>query len=333
MTAIPWLTSVLRELFWGIVIDGHYWGNKGTRMLADVGPTDSSVTLGFNVNQLPDQYMALGTHLNDLVPNPFYKVIATGALNGATISRQQSLLPFPQYTTVSQTFQPSGNESYEAGTIQAEKRLSSTLTFLGSYTRSKAIDDLKTPLTIYNRSLDKSLSSFDAPNQFRLSFVYFLPFGRDRAYGKHMNRALNAALGGWDFDTIVNLQDGYPLSISRSAVSNGHSAKLSDPSLAAWFSTTVFTNAPAFTYGDIGPYLPDVRSDWLRNIDVVLVKKFAVNIRERKVTAQFRFEVFNLFNTPQFGAPGGTIGSQTFGVASSLGNAPRDVQLGLKLAF
>jgi hypothetical protein len=40
-----------------------------------------------------------------------------------------------------------------------------------------------TPLDIYNRRLEKGLSGFDVPNQFRLSFVYSLPFGRDRQFG------------------------------------------------------------------------------------------------------------------------------------------------------
>jgi hypothetical protein len=328
-----WSFNVQRGLPGGVVVDAHYWGMKGTRLFADAGNTNASVTFGFNINQLPDQYLALGTHLNDLVPNPFYHVITTGALSGTTISRQQSLLPFPQYTSISQVFQPSGASNYHAGTIQAEKRLSSVLTFLGSYTRSKALDDLKSPLTIYKRSLDRSLSSFDVPNQLRLSFVYFLPFGKDRAHGKHMNPFFDALVGGWDFDGIINLQSGYPISISRSAVNNGHSAKLDNPSLAAWFNTSVFTNTPAFTYGNVGPYLPDVRTDWVRNIDTVLVKKFGFAVAEHNVTAQFRFEVYNLFNTPQFGAPGGTIGSQTFGVVSTLANAPRDIQIGLKLAF
>ncbi len=87
------------------------------------GGSDISTSLAFNINQLPDQYLSLGSRLNDLVPNPFFGVIGTGALAGTTISRRQSLLPFPQYTAVNQVFQPGGDSSYQAGTIQAEKRL------------------------------------------------------------------------------------------------------------------------------------------------------------------------------------------------------------------
>ena len=152
------------------MIDVHYWGNKGTHLLET-----------WNINQLPDQYLSLGSHLNDQVPNPFYGLITSGTLTTPTISRRQSLLPFPQYAGdggVTQVFVPAGNSTYEAGTIQVERRLSSSLTFLSSYTRSKAIDDVRTPLDFYNRRLEKSLSAFDAPNQFIFSGVYALPFGQ-----------------------------------------------------------------------------------------------------------------------------------------------------------
>ena len=219
-----WSFEIQRELPWGMVLDAHYWGSKGTRLLAVGGGSDSTTSLSFNINQLPDQYLSLGSRLNDLVPNPFYGVITTGALAGTTISRRQSLLPFPQYTTVSQVFQPAGDSSYQAGTIQAEKRLSKTFTFLASYTRAKSLDNLRTPQDVYNLHAERALSTFDSPNQFRFNFVYSLPFGHDRAYGKDLNRFVNWVVGDWDINAIVNLQSGFPVSISRPSVTNGQTA-------------------------------------------------------------------------------------------------------------
>jgi len=331
--AQSWSLEIERELPWGMVLSGYYWGSKGTRLLSDGGPSDISTSLAFNINQLPDQYLALGSHLNDLVPNPFYGVITTGALAGKTISRQQSLLPFPQYTAVNQVFEPTGDSTYEGGTIEIEKRLSSTLTFLAEYTRSKAIDDLRTPLDVYNLAEEKGLSSFDAPNQFRMNFVFSLPFGHDRAYGKSMNRFVNWIAGDWDFDSIINLQSGFPISISRPSVYNGQNASIPNPSISQWFNTSAFSPAPAFTFGNVGPVLSDVRADWSRNIDSVLVKNFGFSVSDHQVTAQFRFEVYNVFNTVQFAAPNGTVSSQSFGQVSAQANSPRDIQFGLKFAF
>ena len=317
-----WSFGIQREIPGGIVVDAHYWASSSKHLLET-----------WNLNQVPDADLALGSHLNDSVPNPFYGLISTGALSGSTISRQQSLLPYPQYTSVQQVFVPAGNSTYQAGTIQAEKRLSTSLTFLASYTRSKAIDDVRTPLDIYNRRLEKGLSTFDTPNQFRLSGVYNLPFGHGRNFGQNWNRVVNAFLGGWNLNGILTEQSGLPISISRPAVNNGTSARLSSPSIYRWFNTSVFTNAAPYTFGNVGPVLPDVRTDTINNLDAVLVKSFATQIGERLITTQFRSEFYNLFNHPLFAAPNGTVSSQTFGQVTSQANNPRDIQFGLKVSF
>ncbi len=317
-----WSAGIQRETYWGVVVDAHYWGSKSTHLLET-----------WNIDQLPDQYLSLGSHLNDLVPNPFYGEGLGGVLASKTISRQQSLLPYPQYSAVQQVYVPAGNSDYEAGTIQAEKRLSTSITFLAAYTRSKAIDDVRTPLDIYNRREEKGLSTFDTPNQFRLSSVFNIPYGHDRHFGKSTNRLVNAILGDWDVSGILSMQSGQPISISRPAVNNGKSAHLDNPTIQQWFITSDFTVAPPNTFGNVGPVLPDVRTAPQRNIDAVLVKNFSFGILDRKVTAQFRSEFYNLFNHAQFAAPNGSVSSQTFGQVTSDVNSPRDIQFGLKFSF
>jgi hypothetical protein len=320
-----WSLGVQSQLPGKLVLDAHYWGNKSTHLLET-----------WNINQVPDQYLSLGSHLNDQVPNPFYNIITSGTLTTPTISRQQALLPYPQFvgaSGVSQVFVTAGNANYEAGTIQVERRMSSTLTFLSSYTRSKGIDDIRTPLDFYNRRLEKSLSTFDAPNQFLFSGVYALPVGKDRGFGKSWNTVENAFLGDWDFSGILRVQSGQPIAIGRPAVNSGQSANLSNPSIYQWFNTGVFSNAPAFTFGNVGPVLPDVRSNGLRNVDVVLAKNVNFSAKEHPITAQFRVEFYNLLNHPQFAAPNGTVTSQTFGQVTSTANNPRDLQIALKISF
>ncbi|MDE3168077.1 MAG: TonB-dependent receptor [Acidobacteriota bacterium] len=317
-----WSAGVQRQLPWGLVADVHYWGSKGTRLQTT-----------WNINQLPDVYLSLGTRLNDLVPNPFYGLGLGGVLTGATISRQQSLLPFPQYTGVSQVFAPVASSTYHAATIQIEKRLSSTFTLLAAYTRSKSIDDVRTPLDLYNRSLEKGLSAFDTPNQVRVSGVYNLPFGRDREFGKHLNPVLNAILGDWDLNGILSIQSGQPIGVSRPSVNNGSSAHLDNPTIARWFNTSVFSVAPAYTFGTDGPVLPDVRNDGQRNLDAVLAKNFVFAVADRTVRLQFRSEFYNVANRVQFGSPNGSVSSASFGIVSSQANNPRDIQFGLKVSF
>ena len=61
-----------------------------------------------------------------------------------------------------------------------------------------------------------------------------------------------------------------------------------------------------------------------------MFKRFRVTERAR---LEFRGEAFNLMNTPLFAAPGQTVNTPTFGVVTTQENAPRQVQLGLKIDF
>lgn len=192
---------------------------------------------------------------------------------------------------------------------------------------------MRTPLDIYNRRQERGLSGFDTPNMFRFNAVWSLPFGRDRQFGKNWNRFINAVLGNWNLDPILNLQSGLPISISRPSVNNGQSAKLDNPSVDRWFNTSVFSVAQAYTFGNVGPVLQDVRTVWTRNLDAVLVKSFSFSITDHSIIAQLRWEVYNITNTPQFGFPGNSVGTQSFGVVSSTANSPRDMQFAFKLKF
>lgn len=315
--------GIQEDLGHGFVLDVHYWGNKGTHILNT-----------YNVNQLPDQYLSLGTALNQQVPNPFYGIVTTGLLSQKTISRQQSLVPFPQYQGISNVYAPKAAASYNAFTVQVDKRISSGFTLLANYTWSKAMDNVRTPLDTYNPYVEWSYSPFHIPHQAKISFVYALPYGHDRLFGKDHPSIVTAILGDWDLSSIVNLQSGLPVSISRPAVQvSGVNPKLNHPTLAAWFNTAAFTPAPAFTFGNVGPYLRDVRTQPIHNLDAVLSKNFTIIPGDHKVTGTLRAEVFNITNTPQFGFPNNNVTSNSFGTVSSVLNSARELQFAFKLRF
>jgi hypothetical protein len=64
-----------------------------------------------------------------------------------------------------------------------------------------------------------------------------------------------------------------------------------------------------------------------------MVKKFPFTIADREIVPQFRAECYNLFNTPQFAAPNGSVSSQQFGTVTRQGNTPRQFQFALKISF
>ena len=319
-----WSLALQWEIPGRVVMQAMYWGNKGTNLLA---PSQ-------NINQLPNAFLSLGNALNDQVTNPFFGVITTGALSARTISRRQSLLPYPQYSGdsgVQRVFAPFGNSSYNGATFQAERRLAQSLTFLLGYTWSKAIDDLNTPIDVYNLRLSRALSAFDTPHQFIGSWVYQLPVGKGRSVD--LGGPANAILGGWDLSGIVRVQSGQPVVINTPALNNGQSGRIDNPTITRWFDTNVFRAALPFTFGNIGSRSPDIRTDFTRNVDAVLVKKFPFTIKDREIVPQFRAECYNLFNTPQFAAPNGAVTSQQFGTVTRQANTSRQFQFGLKIAF
>jgi hypothetical protein len=140
------------------------------------------------------------------------------------------------------------------------------------------------------------------------------------------------------------LSAGTPIGISASnnagifnqairANSNGQSGKLSGPvqsRLDQYFNKSVYTQPAAFTFGNMGPRLPDVRTDGMYNFDLSVFKNFRVTER---VNIQFRAEALNAFNTPRFGGPNTGVTSSTFGAITSQANAPRQIQFGLKAMF
>src|SRR5262249_40059300 len=104
--------------------------------------------------------------------------------------------------------------------------------------------------------------------------------------------------------------------------------------LAQAFDVTRFerasANQPAQNYRTFPQMFNNLRSDAANNVDLSMLKNFHMT---EKIFAQFRFEAFNAFNRPQFGAPNLTPTSPGLGTITSQANVSRSIQMGLKLKF
>jgi hypothetical protein len=337
-----WNLSVQKKLGGTWMIDVTYSGNRGQHFAAG----------SYDLNQLDPQYLALGQGLNTQVPNPNAGKIP-GTLGAATISRNQALRAYPQYTSINVASPRLGSFTSNLFIASVEKRMSHGLSVLFSYTGGKVISDsLATPVNFgpieqaneiswqvgkYNRRLNRSVDPDDVSSRGVVSILYELPFGRG-------HRVTDKLIGGWQVNTIGTMQTGLPL-ILRGASnfladrpnSTGKSAKLDNPSRNGWFDTNQFINPPDFTYGNIGRVLPDVRTPGTVNWDLSLMKN--TKITER-VNLQFRAEAFNFLNHVNLGSPNVTFTagadgknrSGSFGLITSARDA-RIGQLGLKLIF
>ncbi len=94
----------------------------------------------------------------------------------------------------------------------------------------------------------------------------------------------------------------------------------------------VFAVRQNFTLRTLPFRSAQIRNPWRPQWDMSFNKKFA--IVGGRVNAQFRFEAFNIFNTPIRNAPNNDPNSTQFGqVTLNQSNFPRQIQLGFKLNF
>jgi len=318
------------------LIEGAYLGNKGTHL---------ETLQGLNLNQLDPQYMLLGNALNAQVSNPFYGIVTSGPLSTPTVSRQQLLLPYPQYTGASGGWSYNGNSIYHGFALKVEKRFSQGFSILSSYTVSKMIDAATgsggavrtggTPETgiqsWYNLRNERSKSIYDIPQRAVITGIWREPFFESTHGWKRQ------VLGGWNFNGIMTIQSGQTIALSsttggRPNVVPGVSDQADQPTLTNWFNKAAFKVPDPFTFGNSGRTIPNLMSDGMFDLDVSLYKTFVVKERYR---LELKGEAFNATNTPTFDVPGREVTNQLFGVvtATALNPRPRSVQLSVRFMF
>jgi hypothetical protein len=263
--------------------------------------------------------------------------------------------PFPQFTDVVALSTPLGNSNYHGMNIKVEKRYSSGVHFETNYTWAKGIDDAEGRAEIggsagngysnvYNRSVDRALSGNSIAHRWISSVMYELPAGKGKRLD--LSGAANWILGGWSLAYIGELRTGAPWGvIEQTNRTNAFSPSqrpdvVGDPKISgsrsraeqvnAWFNTAAFAQAAQFVFGNAGRisgFGPGAIS-----LDLSILKNFRFGERW---DLQFRTEMLNFINNPNFGLPNLNRGNAAFGRISSLaaGNEARIVQFGLHLKF
>lgn len=333
------------EITPGMVLEVGYTGTQGRKLLFGTGQ---------QANQLHPQFLSLGSALDQLVPNPFFGVIRTGALAGPTVPQHRLLRPYPQFLAVNLSGDtPGASSSFNALVVRYHWRMGAKLNMLTTYQWSKVIDNASewqgwevsdTLRDFYNLRVDRSVSAHDLPHSFVNALVYELPVGRGRKWGADMHPALNAVLGGWQVSSIVRFSSGLPLQfnapnslapygfqVQRPNVADLRTAALPNPTPDRWFNTDAFQFPGQFEIGNAPRWIPNIRFGPTKHADLAILKNFRWSERMR---AQLRGEMFNVTNTPQFGRANTTLGSPDFGRVSGTTNVgPRNIQLGLRIQF
>jgi hypothetical protein len=349
-----WTLNVQRELPFAFLVDVGYVGSRSLRLPSGLE----------NLNQVDTRYLSLGNVLNADINSPAARSAGIPIpYAGFSGSVAQALRPYPQYTGISNLAQPTGFSNYHSLQVRAQRRLTKGFSFLLSYTLSKTlvhgggysnreIDAAGSlPLDTYNRSLEKRLASFDRLHNAIASWTYELPFGRGKAFGGSMNRALDVVAGGWQLSGIHTFRTGTPIFVSgggsiplfnggnRPNINAGVDQYTSvdrgsydpgNPALNRMLNIAAYSQPAPFTFGNAAPSYNGLRAFGTIGEDLSLQKNFALFEHHR---LQFRAELFNAFNRVNWGGPSANINAPaTFGLITST-DPPRNIQLALKYMF
>jgi len=324
--------DIQQELPFGIALEVGYIGSRSYHLLGT-----STGTTALSINQLAPQYLSLGSGLTKAVPNPFFGLPgAAGVIGSSTVSQAQLLLPFPEYSTISENSNPV-HAQYDSMVLKAQKRLSRGLTFLSTFTWSRNEDNAwgsagsnyfntfagSTPpaavQNAYNLGAEWALASADVPLRFTLGWTYQLPFGSGKPLLSN-NKVLNYVVGGWAVNGTSIFQNGFPLFIYQTNQNSVIGAGEQRPNatgvspvepgspeqrLYNYINPAAFALAPAFTFGNLSRNI-NYRGPGEANWDISLFKDFAV---KERFHGQFRAEALNAFNTPLFANPNTLFGS------------------------
>jgi hypothetical protein len=317
----------------------------------------------WQANALSTQYLSMGAALNNLVPNPFFGLVSTGTLSQSTVKQGQLLLPFPEYTGVSESGGYLGNATYHSLQVKVEKRFSQGGSVLAAYTFSKLIADVgslttwldsgvglasNTPQNPNNLRAEKSLAGFDSRQRLTVAYAVDLPIGKGKQFLNGGGAAVQKFSSGWSLSGGTTFQDGLPLALTATPSVTGFNLGLrpnvvpgcnpvvggsAQSRLTHWFNTSCYAVPAAYTLGNESLTDPVLRGPGINNFNVALFKKTAITERFK---LEFRSEVFNLFNRVQFGFPNTTIttaANPTTGYITTQINQPRLIQLALRLLY
>ncbi|MBM3787237.1 MAG: TonB-dependent receptor [Acidobacteria bacterium] len=305
-----WSFGVQREVKGNMIADVSYVGTRGLRLFIN---EDLNPLVPLNLRR---QYQSV----NPLVANQL--TLRLDTLQGPRLTRTNG-----------------GNSVYHGLQASLSRRMTKGLLANLSYTRSKNIDNSSEVFGVANVGLpqqsavpslfgglrnERAVSHFDRPQRFVATFVYALPFGKSgNGFTRH-------TLGGWQVTGFWSFESGVPLTVTNGVDADGLGGSLDRPDYnpsgrpgvravpcaasATGFcnpdaanaainpSDAMYVGLPAFTGNDpkrtgtLGR--GTLRTPGVKNLDGTIAKTFRLTER---IGMNFRAEVFNFINTPQYG--------------------------------
>jgi hypothetical protein len=278
-TLDAWNVTVQHQLSNNTSFDIGYVGNKGTHVFAGDGPA-------YNPNQ-----PVAGPGPENLRKPFFSRFGWTQGIN---------------------YFGNDADNRYNALQTKFEHRLPS-LNILAHYTLSKTVNN-EDNYFIHNRELGRGPSSFDRTHVFFFTEVWDIPVGRGKKYLTGTSNAWDYAIGGWQLNSTTTWQSGLTftptVSGANCSVNSGPcrpdligDPDVSDQNRNQWFQGGIGPGTPWAKAAD-GQFgnakRGSLRGPTFFQTDLSIFKNFRIT---ETVKAEFRAEVFNLFNNVNLGLP------------------------------
>jgi hypothetical protein len=307
-TAWEWNGTVQREVGWGTTVQLGYVGRRGIHN-----------QIKRNINQLQPGTIQANPGINTNALRPY---LGMGVID---ISEN------------------SGLSRYNGLQLSIQHRFTGDLQFGLAYTLSRSTDNGSSLTDVIPNAYDAHSyfgpSDFDRTNVVVANYIYKVPIFKKR------HDALGQALGGWEISGIFQYQSGTPFSVRTTqdiaGVGTGSGNQFWNetgdssipvggftPGGVVWFKTSVFTQPAPGTFGT--QPRNNLRNPSFWTTDASLRKNFRI---VERLTMQFRFDVFDFLNHPNWGSPNSTPTSGAFGTITSKTNDDRQLQLALKMIF
>jgi len=256
--------------------------------------------------------------------------------------------------------------NYQSMQVELKRRFTNGLSFNSAFTWGKA-QNYQTgaqdgAYLFYSGNLRRNyaVADFDRTRNFEQTVTYELPAGRGH---KYFNAgATSYVLGGWKTSVILSALSGLPFQITTSSQTSGttqtvnetgpyqvtHNVAGGTNAAVTWFNPASFAAAPTCVYSAItgtpcavgNTQRNQFRGPGYFSDNLSLFKNFPVYTE--RVNMELRFDAFNLTNTPAFGLPNGSLGSNLGKITGTLGSGvgnvngvggPRVLQAGVKITF
>lgn len=260
------------------------------------------------------------------------------------------------------------NASYHGLQVTLKQEFSHGLQFDFNYTYSKSIDIASDAervgpygglggsiINAWDPNQGRADSDFDLRHQFNANWVWQLPVGKGRAYGRDMSRGLDALVGGWQLSGVARWSSGFPVTVDNGGFYptdwqlEGHASLTGAPIVTGKTLVQGFVNifpdpnldansafnAMRHAYpGETGARNV-IRGDGYAGLDLGLNKTWTMPYNDHH-TLEFSWNVFNVPNLTRFDVQTASLEIDTandFGRYGNLLTNPRIMQFGLRYAF